>query len=160
VERLSIIDFCDAAGEWGSILPIPAHEAEKMVELADRRKIADLGESHQQKSRYEEWEESHGQRQSRFDNREELQDQRGPRFKPSSLPPDMGRPFQELRQPEREDRYQLHNARTWRGDEYLLPEERQLVEDTRRRRRVCFADERPYSKVRGMCTNESAQLLT
>jgi hypothetical protein len=42
VERLDIIDFCDAAGEWGSIVPIPAKEAERMIELADQRRIADL----------------------------------------------------------------------------------------------------------------------
>ncbi|CAG5159286.1 uncharacterized protein ALTATR162_LOCUS5508 [Alternaria atra] len=147
-ERMSIIDFCDAAGEWGSILPIPAYEAEKMVELADRRKIADLDEPHQQQLRYGDWEESHGPRQLRFDSREELQDQRQPRFEPSSLPLDMERPLQELRQPEREDRYRLHSAGTWRGDEYLLPAERQPVEDTRRRRRVSIADERPYSEER------------
>ncbi|KAI4624445.1 hypothetical protein J4E83_004119 [Alternaria metachromatica] len=48
-ERQEIINFCDAAGEWGSILPIPAREAERMVELADRRKIADLEEPHRQR---------------------------------------------------------------------------------------------------------------
>jgi hypothetical protein len=52
-ERLEIINFCDAAGEWGSILPIPAQEAERMVELADRRKIADLDEPHRQQTRFE-----------------------------------------------------------------------------------------------------------
>jgi hypothetical protein len=41
---LDIIDFCDAAGEWGSILPIPAREADRMIELADQRRIADLDE--------------------------------------------------------------------------------------------------------------------
>lgn len=44
VERLHIIDFCDAAGEWGSTVPIPAREAERMIELADQRRIADLGD--------------------------------------------------------------------------------------------------------------------
>jgi hypothetical protein len=44
VERLDIIDFCDAAGEWGSTVPIPAREAERMIELADQRRIADLGD--------------------------------------------------------------------------------------------------------------------
>ncbi|KAF1918570.1 hypothetical protein BDU57DRAFT_446291 [Ampelomyces quisqualis] len=43
-ERLDIIDFCDAAGEWGSVLPIPAREADRMIELADQRRIADLDE--------------------------------------------------------------------------------------------------------------------
>jgi hypothetical protein len=42
VERLNIIDFCDAAGEWGSVVPIPAKEADRMIELADRRRIADV----------------------------------------------------------------------------------------------------------------------
>ena len=41
---MNIIDFCDAAGEWGSILPIPAREADRMIELADQRRIADLDE--------------------------------------------------------------------------------------------------------------------
>jgi hypothetical protein len=39
---LDIIDFCDAAGEWGSVVPIPAKEADRMIELADRRRIADV----------------------------------------------------------------------------------------------------------------------
>jgi hypothetical protein len=43
-ERLDIIDFCDAAGEWGSTVPIPAREADRMIELADQRCIADLEE--------------------------------------------------------------------------------------------------------------------
>jgi hypothetical protein len=38
---LDIINFCDAAGEWGSVIPIPAQEAERMIELADQRRIAD-----------------------------------------------------------------------------------------------------------------------
>jgi hypothetical protein len=44
VERLDIIDFCDAAAEWGSIVPIPAREADRMIELADQRCIADSDE--------------------------------------------------------------------------------------------------------------------
>lgn len=44
MERLDIIDFCDAAGEWGSIVPIPALEAERMIELAEQRRVADLDE--------------------------------------------------------------------------------------------------------------------
>lgn len=35
-----MIDFCDAASEWGSIVPLPAQEASRMVELADQRRIA------------------------------------------------------------------------------------------------------------------------
>lgn len=42
VERLDVIDFCDAAGEWGSVVPIPAKEADRMVELAEQRRIADF----------------------------------------------------------------------------------------------------------------------
>ncbi|KAL6708585.1 hypothetical protein ACN47E_002566 [Coniothyrium glycines] len=44
-QRLAIIDFCDAASEWGSTVPIPAREAERMIELADQRRIADLEET-------------------------------------------------------------------------------------------------------------------
>jgi hypothetical protein len=164
---LDIINFCDAAGEWGSILPIPAHEAKRMVELADRRKIADLDESHRPPPRFDDREElqdrmqshfaetegSQYHRHSRFGDMEELQDRKQPRFEPRSLPHDMGRPLQEPRQPEREDRYRLHNAETWRGNEYLLPEERPLPEDAWRRRRVSFADERPYFEVGGMCSD-------
>lgn len=40
-----MINFCDAASEWGSIVPIPAREADRMIELADQRQIADLSES-------------------------------------------------------------------------------------------------------------------
>ncbi|KAH7068014.1 hypothetical protein BKA63DRAFT_104106 [Paraphoma chrysanthemicola] len=42
VERMEMIDFCDAAGEWGSIVPIPAREADRMIDLADQRRIADI----------------------------------------------------------------------------------------------------------------------
>jgi hypothetical protein len=41
-ERLDIIDFSDAAGEWGSVVPIPEREAKRMIELAEQRRIADL----------------------------------------------------------------------------------------------------------------------
>jgi hypothetical protein len=41
-ERLEIINFCDAAGEWGSIVPIPASEANRMIALAEQRQIADF----------------------------------------------------------------------------------------------------------------------
>lgn len=43
-ERLAIVDFCDAAGEWGSTVPIPAREAGRMVELAYQRRVAVLTE--------------------------------------------------------------------------------------------------------------------
>ncbi|EUC30421.1 hypothetical protein COCCADRAFT_39332 [Bipolaris zeicola 26-R-13] len=45
VKRLEIIEFCDAANEWGSSVPIPAREAERMIELAGQRRIADLERS-------------------------------------------------------------------------------------------------------------------
>jgi hypothetical protein len=164
VERLDIINFCDAAGEWGSILPIPAHEAERMVELADRRKIADLDEPHVQQPRYKDGEElrdrmqprpgyrgeSLHRRQSRSEDREELLDPRLSRFEPQPLPDETRRPLQEVRQPEREDRYGLHNTGVWRGDEYLPPDGRQPTADTRRRRRVSFADDRQYFEVRAL----------
>lgn len=51
VERLDIIDFCDAAGEWGSVVPIPAKEADRMIELAEQRRVADLEVSRE--GRYE-----------------------------------------------------------------------------------------------------------
>jgi hypothetical protein len=38
-----MIDFCDAACEWGSIVPIPAREADRMIVLAEQRRIAALG---------------------------------------------------------------------------------------------------------------------
>jgi hypothetical protein len=41
-ERQDIIDFSDAAGEWGSVVPIPEREAKRMIELAEQRQIADL----------------------------------------------------------------------------------------------------------------------
>lgn len=34
----------DAAGEWGLVVPLPASEAERMVALADRRRVGDLEE--------------------------------------------------------------------------------------------------------------------
>ncbi|KAF2030416.1 hypothetical protein EK21DRAFT_100472 [Setomelanomma holmii] len=58
LERLDLIDFCDAAGEWGSIVPIPAREADRMIELANQRRIADLDErrpSRDDRRSYEEW---------------------------------------------------------------------------------------------------------
>lgn len=41
-ERLAIVDFCDAAAEWGSTVPMPVKEAERMVELAGMRRVAVL----------------------------------------------------------------------------------------------------------------------
>lgn len=41
-ERLEIIDFADAAGEWGSVVHVPHGEAERMLKLADQRRVADL----------------------------------------------------------------------------------------------------------------------
>ncbi|USP78096.1 hypothetical protein yc1106_05370 [Curvularia clavata] len=51
-ERREIIDFCDAAAEWGSNVPIPAREADKMIELAGQRRIADPG-LEQRQSRFQ-----------------------------------------------------------------------------------------------------------
>ena len=119
-----------------------------MVELADRRKIADLEDSRRQQPQYEDREGPRDHMQSRPEDREELLDRRHPRFEPHSLPYDTRRPLQEVRQPEREDRYGLHNTGPWRGDEYLPPDERQQPVDTRRRRRVSFADDRQYYEVR------------
>jgi hypothetical protein len=144
-----------------------------MVELADRRKIADLDEPHRQQPRlgsrdisrdqrqplYEDRRELHGQRQSRFDNMEELQDRRQPQFEPRSLLHHMSRPLQEVRQPELEDRYRLNNTGAWRGDEYLLAEERQSPEHVGRRRRVSFADDRQYFDVRYL-RSSGATLVT
>ena len=121
-----------------------------MVELADRRKIADLDESHRQRPRYEEREELRDHRQSRSEDREELLDRRPSRFEPQSLPHDTRRPLHEVRQLDRDDRSRLHNTGVWRGDEYLPPNERQQPVDTRRRRRVSFADDRQYYEVRGL----------
>ncbi|KAL1799384.1 hypothetical protein ACET3X_003421 [Alternaria dauci] len=157
-ERMDIIDFCDAAGEWGSMLPIPANEAKRMVELANRRKIADLDEPHRQPLHFESRDESQGRRQfrpedgedlygarqSRFDDRHELHERRQSRFEPSPLPEDTRQPLREYGQAQSEDRYRMNNAGAWRGDEYLMSEERQPPEHARRRRRVSFADERQY----------------
>lgn len=41
---MDLIDFSDAAAEWGSIVPLPASEADRMIELADNRRIADIAE--------------------------------------------------------------------------------------------------------------------
>jgi hypothetical protein len=41
-ERLEIINFSDAAGEWGSVIPIPASEADRMIALAEQRQVAYL----------------------------------------------------------------------------------------------------------------------
>lgn len=40
--RLEIINFSDAASEWGSVVPIPACEAARMMELAGQRRIAEF----------------------------------------------------------------------------------------------------------------------
>lgn len=39
---MEIIDFSDAAREWGSTVPIPEPEAQRMMELAGQRRVADL----------------------------------------------------------------------------------------------------------------------
>ncbi|KAF1967228.1 hypothetical protein BU23DRAFT_403826, partial [Bimuria novae-zelandiae CBS 107.79] len=40
-ELIAIIDFADAAGEWGSVVPLPGKYAERMEELAKGRHMAD-----------------------------------------------------------------------------------------------------------------------
>lgn len=40
-ELLAIIDFVDAAGEWGSVVPVPGQYAPRMEELAKARRMAD-----------------------------------------------------------------------------------------------------------------------
>ncbi|EOA90557.1 uncharacterized protein SETTUDRAFT_159129 [Exserohilum turcica Et28A] len=40
-ERIAIIDFSDAAAEWGSTVPIPVSEAPRMMMLAGQRLLAD-----------------------------------------------------------------------------------------------------------------------
>jgi hypothetical protein len=164
-ERLDIIDFCDAAGEWGSIVPIPAREAERMIELANQMRIADLENP-----------------QPRLEDRQPLRDERHPRLEERLLPHEERRPLQQCRQPPPDHRPQFPDIRqsfhenrppqcevryllqgepqAWRGDEYSLPEHRQepreerlLAEDrtpqpdSRRARRVSFADQREYFEV-------------
>lgn len=41
-ERKEIIDFVDAATEWGSMVPLPRDEAERILKMADQRLVADL----------------------------------------------------------------------------------------------------------------------
>lgn len=41
-ERREIIDFVDAATEWGSTVPLPRDEAEDILKMADQRLVADL----------------------------------------------------------------------------------------------------------------------
>ncbi|KAF1938432.1 hypothetical protein EJ02DRAFT_354584 [Clathrospora elynae] len=101
-ERLDIVNFCDAAGEWGSIVPIPAREAERMIELADQRRIVDLDN-----------------RQPRVDGRQPLHEERHVRFDDRQALQDEGRPLQEDRQLRQENRN-------------MLPEERRSPPDTRR----------------------------
>jgi hypothetical protein len=47
-ERLEIINFSDAASEWGSVVPIPASEADRMIALAEQRPIARLEDGKQE----------------------------------------------------------------------------------------------------------------
>ena len=41
-DRRDIIDFVDAAAEWGSTVPLPRDEAESILKMADQRLVADL----------------------------------------------------------------------------------------------------------------------
>lgn len=38
-ERLEMIDFSDAALEWGSVVQLPSSEMGRMVELAEGRRV-------------------------------------------------------------------------------------------------------------------------
>lgn len=40
-ECIDIIEFVDAASEWGSVVRIPAQEAKRMEYLANARRIAE-----------------------------------------------------------------------------------------------------------------------
>ncbi|KAF1927550.1 uncharacterized protein M421DRAFT_41788, partial [Didymella exigua CBS 183.55] len=42
-ERREIVDFVDAATEWGSTVPVPRDESENILKMADWRLVADLG---------------------------------------------------------------------------------------------------------------------
>ncbi|RMZ70420.1 hexose transporter [Pyrenophora seminiperda CCB06] len=116
-ERLDIINFCDAAGEWGSIVPIPAHEADRMLELADRRRVADLdGGQERVEELLNEGHHSHGQRSPR-------QLPRQPRFGDVY-------PLPDIRQPQRGD-----------GGYPDPGEDRSPPPAMRRRHRVSFVDD-------------------
>ena len=39
-ELRSILDFADAAGEWGSVVPLPREHAARMEELEKGRRMA------------------------------------------------------------------------------------------------------------------------
>ncbi|OAL49039.1 hypothetical protein IQ07DRAFT_512433 [Pyrenochaeta sp. DS3sAY3a] len=39
-EALALVDFADAAFEWGSTVPLPAYEAQRLTHLAGQRRIA------------------------------------------------------------------------------------------------------------------------
>jgi hypothetical protein len=41
-DRKEMIDFVDAAREWGSTVPLPRDEAEGILKIADQRLVADL----------------------------------------------------------------------------------------------------------------------
>lgn len=42
--RLDLVDFADAAAEWGLVVLLPAAEAERIVALAEGRGVVELGE--------------------------------------------------------------------------------------------------------------------
>ncbi|KAF2628580.1 hypothetical protein BU25DRAFT_339563 [Macroventuria anomochaeta] len=60
-ERVEIINFADAAREWGSTVLVPQSEARRMLELADQRRVADLGKGRGMADR--------GERRSRVEER-------------------------------------------------------------------------------------------
>ncbi|KAG9201060.1 hypothetical protein G6514_006440 [Epicoccum nigrum] len=45
-QRREAIDFVHAAAEWGSVVLLPEKEAERMMMLAERRRLADLERDH------------------------------------------------------------------------------------------------------------------
>ncbi|CAE7034004.1 hypothetical protein P3342_007210 [Pyrenophora teres f. teres] len=165
VERLDIIDFCDAAGEWGSTVPIPAQEAERMIELADRRKIADLDsvqsrvgnlqeprtERHlrnqQSPLQHELRQQPQQVRHSRVGDMQGLQTEGHPRTQRSPLQHEVRQLSQRLQNSRIEDSYHYPETRPPCRDEHLLQEDRRPSPAVRRRRRVSFADEQEGFRV-------------
>ncbi|KAI2480973.1 hypothetical protein Ptr902_07999 [Pyrenophora tritici-repentis] len=159
-ERLDIIDFCDAAAEWGSTVPIPAQEAERMIELAERRKIADIDSvqarsgnlqnprserhSRNQRSPLQQEMRQHSPqlRHPRAGDMPELQTEGHSRIQRSPLQREMRHLSQQLEDSRIGDSYhRLETRQPWRGDKYLPQEDRRPSPAARRRRRVSFADE-------------------
>ncbi|KAI1569203.1 ATG22 multi-domain protein [Pyrenophora tritici-repentis] len=136
-ERLDIIDFCDAAAEWGSTVPIPAQEAERMIELAERRKIADIDSvqarsgnlqdprterhSRNQRSPLQQEMRQHSPqlRHPRAGDMPELQTEGHSRIQRSPLQREMRHLSQQLEDSRIGDSYhRLETRQPWRGDNY------------------------------------------